>query len=86
MEAKTSVVIPYFNNQQFISKAVNAVIEQTQPALESIIVSDGFNKKAREYLEQFSSVATIVDHPSNLGIAEARNTVLKLQKVNSSHF
>ncbi|WP_163134795.1 glycosyltransferase family 2 protein [Agarivorans sp. Alg241-V36] len=80
METKTSVVIPYFNNQQFISQAVNSVMKQTLPALELIIVNDGSTKEAREYLEQFSSVATIVDHSSNLGIAAARNNGVKTAK------
>ena len=77
MENKTSVVIPYYNNTDFIGAAISSVQAQTSPVKEIIVVNDGSKPESREYLAQFSDQVTIVDHPVNKGIANARNTGAK---------
>ncbi|OMH25670.1 glycosyltransferase family 2 protein [Motiliproteus sp. MSK22-1] len=74
MEKNTSVVIPYYNNTDYIEKAIQSVLEQTVPAREILIVNDGSTAESRAFLEQFSPVAILIDHPENRGIAHARNT------------
>ena len=36
-----TVIIPVYNGEQFISEAINNVLEQNYPALEIIVINDG---------------------------------------------
>ncbi|UPW19411.1 glycosyltransferase family 2 protein [Agarivorans sp. TSD2052] len=80
MDAKTSVIIPYYNNDQYIDKALQSVFQQTAPALEILVVNDGSKEDSRSFLEKYAQQVTIIDHPMNRGIAEARNTGAKQAK------
>ncbi len=71
---KTSVVIPFYNNFDYIEQAVQSLQQQTVSVKEIIIVNDGPSEESRSFLERFSGVAKIVEHAANLGIAQARNT------------
>lgn len=74
MADNTSVVIPYYNNHLYIEAALNSVFNQSTPAKEIIVVNDGSEKQSREFLEKFKDKITIIDHPTNRGIAKTRNT------------
>ena len=71
---KTSVIIPYYNNVDYIEECINSILMQTCPPKEIIIVNDGSSAENRQYLEQFNEKVTIIDHEVNRGIAQARNT------------
>jgi glycosyltransferase involved in cell wall biosynthesis len=68
-----SVVISYYNREQYIDEAIQSVLAQTLQPLEIIIVNDGSRESSRRYLDRYAAVCTIVDLPVNLGLAAARN-------------
>ncbi len=68
-----SAVIPYYNREQFIDDAIQSVLAQTLQPLEIIIVNDGSRESSRRYLDRYAGVCTIVDLPTNMGVATARN-------------
>jgi glycosyltransferase involved in cell wall biosynthesis len=68
-----SVIIPYFNREQYIDQAVQSVLNQTLQPLEIIIVNDGSRASARRYLDRHSQRCRIVDLPTTQGASQARN-------------
>jgi glycosyltransferase involved in cell wall biosynthesis len=72
-KSEISVVIPYYNREQFIDETIQSVLAQTLPPLEIIIVNDCSRESSRRYLDRYAGVCTIVDLPVNGGLAAARN-------------
>ncbi len=68
-----SVIIPFYNRQQYIDEAVQSVLAQTLPPREIIIVNDCSREESRRYLDRYAGVCTILDLPKNVGLAGARN-------------
>ena len=68
-----SVVIPYYNREQYIDEAVQSVMSQTLKPLEIIIVNDCSRESSRRYLDRYASTCKIVDLEVNVGLAAARN-------------
>jgi glycosyltransferase involved in cell wall biosynthesis len=73
-----SVLIPTYNREKTILRAIQSVLQQTFSDFELIIVDDGSQDGTAE------EIKTIVDpriryirHPKNSGISEARNTAVK---------
>jgi glycosyltransferase involved in cell wall biosynthesis len=68
-----SVIIPYYNREQYIDAAVQSVLEQTLKPLEIIIVNDRSRETARKHIQCYANVCKILDLPQNVGLAGARN-------------
>src|SRR5215472_6409032 len=68
-----SVIIPYYNREEFIDKAVQSALAQTLKPLEIIIVNDCSRKASRKYLDRYADVCTILDLKVNVGLAGSRN-------------
>lgn len=73
-----SVIIPCYNQEQFIQKTVQAILDQSDPADEIIIVDDGSQDSSIPLLKTLPNNAfdrlRMIQHPQNRGLAEARNT------------
>ncbi len=80
---KVSVITPAYNSSQYISKAIESVLNQTFPDLEMIIVDDGSLDRTRAVVEGY-----VKKHPekikyiyqSNQGAGAARNHGLRNAK------
>lgn len=68
-----SVIIPYYNREQYVDEAIRSVLRQTLKPLEIIIVNDCSTESSRRYLGRYSEVCRIVDLPENVGLAGSRN-------------
>jgi glycosyltransferase involved in cell wall biosynthesis len=68
-----SVIIPYYNREEFIDEAVRSVLAQSLKPLEIIIVNDCSRKSSRSYLDRYSDVCTILDLKVNVGLSGSRN-------------
>jgi glycosyltransferase involved in cell wall biosynthesis len=69
-----SVVIPFYNSDEFITDAVNSALSQTLLVKEIIIVNDGSKSSCREILDRFEDPVRVVHLKENCGISVARNT------------
>ena len=75
---KVSVIIPCYNQGEFIDEAVGSVLAQTFDDFEIIIVNDGSTDAATNaLLEKYSRPKTTVIHTENQGVCTARNTAVK---------
>ncbi|MGA9542565.1 MAG: glycosyltransferase family 2 protein, partial [Candidatus Sulfotelmatobacter sp.] len=73
-----SVIIPYFNREEFIDEAVQSVLAQTLKPLEIIIVNDCSRESSRRHLDRYAATCKIVDLTTNVGLAGARNAGIRV--------
>lgn len=73
---KASIILPVYNGEQYISKAIESVLEQTYSNLELIIVNDCSTDKTAEivsrYAEQDSRIK-VINNPVNLKLPNTLN-------------
>lgn len=67
-----SVVIPVFNGENFIARAITSVLAQTRPVADIIVVNDGSTDRTQEVLDTFCDRITVITTP-NRGVSRARN-------------
>ena len=71
-----SVIIPLFNQKQYVGEAIDSVLNQTYPNIEIIVVNDGSTDNPSEVLEKYKKDIIIINQ-ENKGLAAARNTGIK---------
>ena len=71
---KVSVIIPCFNQGQYIDEAVESVLSQTLQDFEIIIVNDGSTDEfTKNMLKSYNKPKCKVIHTNNQGLSSARN-------------
>lgn len=76
---KISVIIPVYNQGQYLSQAVESVLMQTVTPHEFIIVNDGSTDNALDVANSYKSTDDLcikVINQVNKGLASARNTAI----------
>ena len=73
---RISVIIPLFNQKQYVEEAVKSILEQTYPNIEIIVVNDGSTDNPFPVLEEYKENIILINQ-ENKGLAGARNTGLK---------
>jgi len=70
-----SVIIPCYNDGQYLDDAVQSVLEQSYQDFEIVIVDDGStDENTLRILDSYEQPKTTVIRTSNQGLASARNT------------
>ena len=74
-EPLVSVIIPVYNTERYIARAVQSVLEQSYTAIEVILVNDGSTDASEEVCKEFEQRYSRVNYFSqmNKGVASARN-------------
>src|SRR5689334_4556346 len=73
--SKVSVIIPCYNQGQYLDEAVQSVLGQTCEDFEIIIVDDGSTEEdTRRILDGYKRPKTRLIRTTNKGLANARNT------------
>lgn len=75
-----SVVIPVFNREKLIRKAVNSILEQTYSDLELIVVDDGSTDRTKDILQTINDKRLRYIYQKNAGACAARNRGIFLAK------
>lgn len=79
-----SVIVPYYNNEKTIIRAIESVVNQQYKNLELIIINDGSTdnsyKIVCEYLKKIKGIRTLHISQKNLGPSVARNNGIKKSK------
>lgn len=73
-----SVIVPVYNAQEYLSKCVNSVLNQTYSDFELLLVDDGSKDNSPVICDNFSQADSRVKvfHIENGGASKARNTGL----------
>lgn len=74
---KISVILPVFNEEKYIGKAIESVLNQTFTDFELIIVNDGSGDATLDIIKSFNDSRIILINQSNRGPGASRNAALK---------
>lgn len=74
-----SVIIPTYNREQFIRRAINSVLNQTCQDFEIIVVDDGSKDQTKKVVSTFGAQVRYV-YQENQGPSIARNTGIRLAR------
>lgn len=78
---KVSVIIPCYNSENYLKKAVDSVLNQSIAELQIILVDDGSTDKTPVLLQQYKlqdNRVEVVTHPKNKGLGPARNSGISI--------
>jgi teichuronic acid biosynthesis glycosyltransferase TuaG len=73
---RVSVIVPVFNAEKTLQKAIESVLQQTFPAVELIVVDDCSTDASAAMVEAYADKdprVKAIRQPSNAGVAAARN-------------
>lgn len=75
---KVSVVVPFFNVENYIEKCIDSIVGQTYSNLEIILVNDGSTDRSYEICEEYANHEKRIKliTKNNGGISDARNAGL----------
>ena len=79
---KISVIVPVYNVEAYLEKAVDSILNQTFNDFELILVNDGSTDRSKEICEKYLSIDERVKfiNQDNQGAHNARNNALKVAK------
>ncbi len=72
-----SIIMPAYNAEKTVSKAIRSVLAQDYKNIELIVVNDGSKDNTSNICMSFSDSRLTIINQNNLGLSEARNTGLK---------
>lgn len=86
MRKSISIIIPIYNSEKYIISCLGCIVSQTYPntLIECIIINDGSFDNSAELSKEFISNYKgnirfkLINHKTNKGLAEARNTGIKV--------
>ena len=80
MEPIFSIIVPVYNTEEFLCKAVNSVLAQDFDAFELILVDDGSQDTSPSICDEYatSDSRVTVIHQENHGLSAARNAGLQI--------
>ena len=67
-----SVIIPVYNGERFITRAIGSVLAQSYPASEIVVINDGSTDRTEGVLSNFGSKIRVISI-ANSGVSNARN-------------
>jgi glycosyltransferase involved in cell wall biosynthesis len=73
-ESMISIIIPAFNYERYVARAIESALAQDYPAVEVVVVDDGSTDGTAEVAQQFEDRGVRVIRQANQGLAAARNT------------
>ena len=80
MTAGVTLYVPCYNGRRYIPDVIRGIARQTWPVEECILVDDGSTDGSAELAAEVASslrlFLRVIRHPSNRGLAAARNTAI----------
>jgi glycosyltransferase involved in cell wall biosynthesis len=80
--ALISVIMPVYNEEKYLRKSVQSILDQTFPHFEFIIINDGSSDRSAEILDQFAQTDKRIQivHQENKGLATSLNVGLQMAR------
>jgi len=79
---KVSVIVPVYNSEGYVGKTIESLMRQTLKEIEIILVDDGSKDTSGAICDEYAAKdeRIFVIHKENGGLADARNTGMKVAK------
>ena len=82
---KYSVIVVNYNNEKYLNKCLDSIMNQTYKNFELIIVDDGSTDGSRDIINTYRKYGNVTIYfKENTGISDARNFAIK--KVKTKYF
>lgn len=80
MKKRISVIVPIFNVEQFLSRSLDSILNQTYRNIEIILIDDGSTDHSGAICDKYEERDTRVKviHQTNRGVSSARNAGLDI--------
>ena len=80
MQQRISVIVPVFNMEQFLTRCVDSILNQTYKELEIILIDDGSTDSSPSVCDNYAlqDQRVRVIHQPNSGVSSARNAGLEI--------
>lgn len=78
MTPKISIVIPIYNGERYIRRAIEGVLEQTFEDWELLLIDDGSLDSTAAICDEYACERIRVIHQQNCGVSAARNVGIEL--------
>ena len=77
---KVSVIVPVYNTERYLNKAIDSLLIQTLENIEIILVDDGSTDGCSKICDDYAKMddRVVVVHIKNSGQAVARNVALEI--------
>ena len=78
-----SVILPNYNHAQYVESALQALVDQSTPALEVIVIDDGSTDASVEVVENFSKrypYVRVLRNDRNQGVVASMNRGIQAAK------
>lgn len=75
-----SIIIPLYNKEDSIKRAVNSVLNQTYQNFELLIIDDGSTDNSLQIVKKLISPKIVIKSKENSGVSETRNLGISLAR------
>ena len=78
---KLSIIVPFYKAEKYVKKCIDSILNQSFKDFELIVINDASPDNTLLILKEYQSIDSrikIINHTNNLGVAEARNSGLKV--------
>ena len=75
-----SVIMPVYNSERFVSKAIESILSQTYANFEFIIINDGSTDKSNDIIYSYNDNRIKIINQKNMGLVSALNYGVKIAK------
>lgn len=78
MDPEVSIIVPAYNTEAYIAKAIDSALTQTLTNIEVIVVDDASGDQTVEVIQQFTDPRLqLLQNPQNLGVSASRNRAIQ---------
>lgn len=77
---KVSIIVPVYNSEKYVAETIKSLMSQTLKDIEIILVDDGSKDSSGAICDEYAAKdeRIVVIHKENGGLADARNTGMKV--------
>lgn len=75
-----SVILPVFNGEQHLQKAIDSILNQTFSDFELIIINDGSSDRSLDIIKSYNDKRIVLIDQENKGLAKTLNVGLNIAK------
>lgn len=82
---RVTAIIPCFNRASYLGQAVESILSQSYPHIETVVIDDGCTDGSREILESFGDRITLLEHPGRENRGQSAGINLGLSRTHGDY-